>query len=67
MSCYISAISGASSSHFLSLKIVVFNGEHESESIIYVQIGKNPSFGITICHHLTSLVMPNGDPREAFF
>ena len=28
---------------------------------------KNQSLGITICHHLASLVMPNRDPRDGFF
>ena len=30
-------------------------------------IVKNPSHGITVCHHSASLVMPNGDPRDAWF
>ena len=25
------------------------------------------SLGITICHHSTSLVMPNGNPPDRFF
>ena len=42
--------------------------EQEKESIIRVRVGqKNPSLGITICHHSASLVMPNGDPRDGFF
>ena len=52
------------------LKIVVFNhnGEQEKESIIGVRVGtKNPSLVNTICHHLASLVMPNGDPQDEFF
>ena len=28
---------------------------------------KNPSVGITVCHHSASLVMPKGDPRDRFF
>ena len=28
---------------------------------------KNPSLGITVCHHLASLVMPNGDPWDRYF
>ena len=31
------------------------------------RIEKNPSLGITVCHHSASLVMPNGDPRDGFF
>ena len=43
-------------------------GEQEKESIICVRVGYNdPSLGITACHHSASLVMPNGDPRDAFF
>ena len=29
--------------------------------------GTNLLLGITVCHHLGSLVMPNGDPRDRFF
>ena len=28
---------------------------------------KNPSVGITVCHHSASLVMPNADPLDRFF
>ena len=28
---------------------------------------KNPSLGITVCHHSASLVMPNGDPQDRCF
>ena len=28
---------------------------------------KNPSLGITVCHHSASLVMPIRDPRDRFF
>ena len=44
------------------------SGEQEKEYIIRVRVGwKNPSLGITVCHHSASLVMPNGDPRDGFF
>ena len=44
------------------------SGEQEKETIILVRGGyKNQSLGITICHHLASLVMPNRDPRDEFF
>ena len=40
------------------------NSGEQKESIIRVRVGwKNPSLGITVCHHSASLVMPNGDPR----
>ena len=42
------------------------SGEQEKESIIHVRVKIRP-FGITVCHHLASLVMPNGDPRDGFF
>ena len=43
-------------------------GEQEKKTIIRVRVGwKNPSLGITVCHHLASLVMPNSDPRDSFF
>ena len=36
--------------------------------IIRVRVGeKNPLLGITVCHYLASLVMPNGDPLDEFF
>ena len=28
---------------------------------------ENPSLLITACHHMASLVMPNGDPLDGFF
>ena len=28
---------------------------------------ENPSLVITVCHHLASLVMPIGDPRDGFY
>ena len=28
---------------------------------------KNPSLGISACHHSESIVVPNGDPRDRFF
>ena len=38
------------------------------ESVIRVRMGsKNPSLVITVCHHSTSLVMPNGYPRGGVF
>ena len=38
-----------------------FNGEQEKESINRVRVNqKNQSLGITVCHHLASLVMPKG-------
>ena len=44
------------------------SGEQEKDSIIRVRVGKkNPSLGITVCHHSASLVMPNGDPRDGCF
>ena len=44
------------------------SGEQEKGSIIRVRVGKkNPSLGITVCHHSASLMMPNGDPRDRFF
>ena len=46
----------------------VFSGEPEKESIIRVRVGyKNESLAITACHHLASLEMPIGDPRDGFF
>ena len=43
-------------------------GEQEKESIIGVSVEKkNPSFGITVCPHSRSLMMPNGNPRDGFF
>ena len=42
--------------------------EQEKQSIIRMRQGyKNPSLGITVCHHSASLVMPNDDPRDNFF
>ena len=42
-------------------------GEQEKESIIRVRMGwENPSLEITDCHHLASLMMPNGGPRGGF-
>ena len=32
-----------------------------------IKIAQNASLWITVCHHSTSLVMPNGDPRDGFF
>ena len=33
-----------------------------------VRVGyKNSSLGITVCHHLASLVMTNSDPLDGFF
>ena len=44
------------------------NDEQEKESIICVSVGwKNPILGITVCHHLASLGMPNGDPLNRFY
>ena len=43
-----------------------FNGEHEQESICEGWI-ENLSLGITVCHHLASLVTLNGDPWDGFF
>ena len=40
-----------------------FNGEQEKES----SRKENLSLGITVCHHLASLVMPNGDPCDGLF
>ena len=36
---------------------------HERED----RIELNLSIRITVCHHLASLVMPNGDPRDGLF
>ena len=39
----------------------------KNKSIIRVRVGqKNPSLGITVCHHSASIVMQNGDPRDKF-
>ena len=44
------------------------SGEQEKECINYVRVGlKNPSLGITVCHHSACLVIPNGVPRDKFF
>ena len=60
------AYSGTSGSLFWSNK--KNSGEQEKESIICVRVGyKNPSLRITFCHHLASLVIPNGDPQDGFF
>ena len=54
--------------YFKTKKRQTNSGEQEKESIICVRVGeKNPSLGITICHHSASLVMPNDDPRDGFF
>ena len=48
-------------------KINKNSGEQEKESNIRVRVGsKNPSLGITVCHHSASLVMPNSDPLDGF-
>ena len=40
----------------------------EKESIMGVRCGqKNLSLGITVCHHLASLVMPDSDLKDGFF
>ena len=28
---------------------------------------ENPTLGITVCHHLVTLMMPNSDPWDQFF
>ena len=53
---------------FFKYKKMIFNGVQEKESIILVRIGlKIPSLVIIVCHHLASLVMPNGDHWDGFF
>ena len=40
----------------------------ENESIMGVRDRwKNPSLAITVWHHMTSLVMPDSDPRDGCF
>ena len=61
------AYSGTSGSLSLNFKIAIFDDEQKEESIICVTMGnKNLSLAITDCHHLTSLVMPIGDPQDRF-
>ena len=63
MSNCILAYSGTSGSLFLNK-----SGEQDKESIIRVRVGwKNPSLGMTVCHHSASLVLRNGDPLDGFF
>ena len=45
----------------------MFYGELEQGPIRRVRLGyKNPSLGLSVCHHSASLMIPNGDPRDGF-
>ena len=46
----------------------VFNSNQEEEFIICVKIDEsNLSLAITLCHQVTSLVVPNSHPRDRGF
>ena len=50
---------------FIKYINAIFNGEQEKKFLCEDWI-ENPSLVITVCHHPTSLVMPNSDPRDGF-
>ena len=62
MLCRLSAYYELLGAFILYSEHALFNGEEEKESIIIVRMGKkNTSFLISICHHSSSLAMPNSD------
>ena len=52
---------------FLSMKMVSLMVSKNNNPFVRVDLKKNTSLGITVCHHSASLVMPNGDPRHGVF
>ena len=67
MLCHILAYSGTSGSFSNIEKRYLMVSKKNNPLFVSGWDRKNPSLGIIVCHHLASLVMPNGDPQDGFF